>query len=175
MNKTLLCIAIVCLGMFANVAAADGPMVQWNRVEGFVATDIVPSSVGPFVVSPRWRSVSGGRVVLNLTTGFISIRISGVSWANHYENAPLGSPSPLPNADVIGTVVCNSTERYGAFTYVDTPILPDREGDMAYQGFLALPAECALNPGELVFLVRQAGTGPLAGTVLLYGADRKIQ
>jgi hypothetical protein len=175
MKRLFLGIVLGSLGLFASVATADGPMVRWNRVEGFVATDIVPSSIGPFTVSPRWRSTGGGRVMLDLGNGFISVRIEGVSWANHYSNAPLGSPAPLANVDVIGTVVCNSTSRFGALAYVDTPIIPDNVGSLAYEGFLELPAECATSPDELVFLVRQAGTGPLAGTVLLYGAGRTIQ
>lgn len=175
MRRFIIGIAVGLLGSFANLAAADGPVIRWERVEGFVATDVISYSIGPFMVSPRWRSTTGGRVMLNLENGFISIRISGVSWANHYQNAPIGSPAPLPGVQVKGTVGCNSTGRYGEFTYVDTPNLAISEGDLYFEGVLDLPAECTAYPGELIFLVRQADGGGQAGTVLLYGADRKIQ
>jgi len=175
MRRFVLGIAFGLMGLFVNVAAADGPMVRWDRVEGFVATDLASYTIGPWVVSPRWRSTGGGRVMLNLETGFISIRIAGVSWANHYGNAPIGSPTPLPGVQVKGTVACDSTTRYGDFSYVDTPLLAAMEGDLFFEGWLDLPAACRERPAELIFLVRQAGPGGQAETILLYGAGRTIQ
>ncbi len=162
--------------LLAASAMADGPMVRWNRVEGIVAADLanllgVPVSVGPFTPSPRWRSVGTGRVVLNLSEGWISVRYSGFSWANQYNNAPLGSPVPQSGAPLKATVVCNSTERYGPLEWVDTPDITTNGGDGRFEGKIALPAGCRDNPEEIVVLIRHTGSG----TYIAYGADRTIQ
>jgi hypothetical protein len=174
--KILLCSLALCvLALFTGNAIADeGPLVVWDRVEGIVAADVVPVAVGPFVASPRWRSTGGGRVMLNLGNGFLSFWVDGVSWANHYTNAPLGSPSALPGVSWLGTVVCDSTERFGAVVYVDTPVLDVSNGATRFEGFVQLPEACALRPSEIVFLVRH-GPGPQSGAFLLYGAERTIR
>jgi len=175
MRRLFCSLALCVFPLFAGSTFADeGPIVVWDRVEGIVAADVVPVTVGPFVASPRWRSAGDGRVMLNLGSGFLSLRVDGVSWANHYTNAPLGSPTALPGNTWLGTVVCDSTGRFGAVVYVDTPVLDAANGAAQFEGFVQLPEACALRPSEIVFLVRH-GPGSLYGTFLLYGADRTIR
>lgn len=174
--KGLLCSLALCvLPLFAGSTFADeGPIVVWNRVEGIVAADVVPVTVGPFVASPRWRSSGAGRVMLNLGNGFLSFRVDGVAWANHYVNAPLGSPTALPGVSWLATVVCDSTGRFGPIEYVDTPVLDAANGAARFEGFVQLPEGCVMRPDEIVFLVRH-GSGSQVGMFLLYGADRTIR
>ncbi len=83
----------------------------------------MPVQVGPFAATGRWRTTGSGQVILNLRTGFLSVRVTGISVANHYDNAPLGGPSPTNVGNVIVTVVCNSTERYGPITWADATVV----------------------------------------------------
>jgi hypothetical protein len=174
--KRFLCSLAACvLPLLAGSGLADeGPIITWDRVEGLVAADIVPVTVGPFVASPRWRSAGRGRVMLNLENGFLNFKVDGVSWANHYSNAPLGSPSALPGATWLGTVVCDSTGRFGPVVWADTPVLEVTYGATRFEGFVALPDSCALRPDEIVFLLRHA-PGPQYGSFVLYGAERTIR
>jgi hypothetical protein len=115
-------------------------------------------------------------VLLNLGNGFLSFKITGASWANHYPNGPLGSPTPLAGGQQIATVVCNSTERFGPITWVNTPTFVGEGGSFAYQGFLDLPAACRDHPEDLVFLIRHPeGVPPFYGTFIFYGAERSIR
>jgi hypothetical protein len=175
MKGLLYSFALCVLPLFAGSTVADeGPIVVWDRVEGIVAAEVSPITVGPFVASLRWRSSGDGRVMLNLGNGLLSFWVDGVSWANHYANAPLGSPTALPGVSWLGTVVCDSTERFGPAVSVDTPVLDVANGSTRFEGFVQLPEACALRPSEIVFLIRH-GPGPQEGTFLLYGAERTIR
>jgi hypothetical protein len=167
--------AATALLAFPLSAWAGPPIVRWDRVEGVIGADLTQVQVGPFAASTRWRSTGSGRVMLNLGTGFLSLRITGVSWAQHYSNGPLGSPTPLPGGSLIGTVVCNSTERFGPITWVDTPVVAADSGSLTWQGFLDLPAACREYPQELVFLVRHLDGPPFFGAFVLYGAEGSIR
>jgi hypothetical protein len=167
--------ASVSLGL-SLPSMADGTMIRWDRIDGIVAADLaanlgVPVSVGPFEPSPRWRSVGSGRVVLNLSNGWMSVKYTGFSWANHYSNAPLGSPVPQTGGPLKATVVCNSTERFGTLDWVDTGDILTNGGDGDFQGFVDLPSGCRDNPEDTVVLIRHKNSGTYIG----YGADRKIQ
>lgn len=166
---------VLCLGL-SLPAMADGTMIRWERIEGIVAADLaeilnVPVNVGPFEPSPRWRTVGDGQVVLNLSNGRISVRYSGISWANQYNNSPLGSPAPQSGAPLKATVVCNSTERFGPIDWVDTPDISTEGGDGHFEGFIALPNGCREFPEETVLLIRHTNSGTYIG----YGANRTIQ
>jgi hypothetical protein len=157
-------------------AMAEDTMIRWDRIEGIVAVDLaemlgVPVNVGPFEPSPRWRTVGDGRILLNLSNGRISVRYSGISWANQYGNSPLGSPAPQSGAPLKATVVCNSTERYGPLEWVDTSDIQTVGGDGHFEGFVDLPDGCRNFPEETVLLLRHTNSG----TYIAYGADRTIQ
>jgi len=166
--------AAMALAAFSSAVLADGTIVRWDRVEGVIGADYMPVQVGPFAATGRWRTTGSGRVMLNLHTGFLSVRVSGISVANHYSNAPLGSLTPRNEGNVIVTVVCNSTERYGPMTWADATV-PGGIGSLNWQGFMDLPTACVDNPEELVFLVRHLESPPFYGAFMLYGAERNIQ
>jgi hypothetical protein len=172
--RRIFVLAALALAAFSGAVLADETIVRWDRVEGVIGADYMPVQVGPFPASGRWRTTGSGDVVLNLGTGFLSVRVTGISVANHYDNGPLGSPTPVREGNVIVTVVCNSTERYGDMTWVDA-IVPGGVGSLNWKGFLNLPAACVDNPGELVFLVRHLEGPPFYGAFMLYGAERSIR
>ena len=166
--------AALVLAAFSAPVLADVTTVRWDRVEGVVGADYMPVQVGPFAASGRWRTTGPGTVMLNLRTGFLSVRVTGISVANHYPNAPLGSPTPPNKGNVILTVVCHSTERYGPMTWADATV-PGGVGSLNWQGFLNLPTACVDYPEELVFLVRHLEGPPFYGAFMLYGAERSIR
>lgn len=175
MRSTFLAATALLLSL-AGSAWAGPSIVRWDRVEGVIGADLTEVRVGPIVASPRWRTAGSGRVQLNLRTGFLSVRVTGTSWANHYPNGPLGSPTPAAGGLQIATVVCNSTERFGPIIWVNTPTIQSEGGGFVYQGFLDLPAACRDYPEELVFLIRHPEAAPpFFGSFILYGAERSIQ
>jgi len=170
--RRMLFAAGLALTAFSGAVLADGPIVRWDRVEGVLADQGVVS-VGPIMNSGRWRSTGEGRVQLNLKTGFLSVKVSGTSCAQHYDNCPLGSPT---GAGRIATVVCNSTERFGPITWVNTPVVAAATDSFVYRGFLDLPPACREHPEDLVFLLRHPeDLAPFFGSFTLYGAERVIQ
>jgi hypothetical protein len=166
--------AALALAAFSSVVLADGTIVRWDRVEGVIGADYMSVQVGPFPASGRWRTAGDGEVRLNLVNGLLSVRVTGIAVANHYGNSPLGSPSPANVGNLIVTVVCNSTERYGPMTWADATV-PAGVGSLNWKGFLNLPTACVDNPEELVFLVRHLDGPPFFGAFLLYGAERSIR
>jgi hypothetical protein len=166
--------AALTLAAIPSAVSAGETIVRWDRVEGVIGADYMPVQVGPFAATGRWRTTGSGRVMLDLRTGFLSVRITGISVANHYPNAPLGSPTPPNAGNVIVTVVCNSTERYGPITWADATV-PGGVGSLNWQGFLDLPTACVDYPEELVFLMRHLEGPPFFGGFMLYGAERSIQ
>ena len=109
--------------------------------------------------------------MVNLNTGFLSFTIEGMSNANQYDNGPLGQSG---TGLVMGTVVCDSTERFGPFASVDSKAIQMSQGRATYQGFVLLPEGCKQRPAEMVFLIRHAGPGSLYGGIVAFGAGRQI-
>lgn len=169
MRRMLFGLAVGLL-TFAGSAWADGPIVRWDRVEGFGAVDWTQIHVGPIWAS-RGRTVGGGTVMLNLKTGFLSFSIRGMSNANQYANGPLGAAA---GGLWMGTVVCDSTERFGPFAFVDSEAILLKDGTGSFQGFVVLPEGCKQRPEEMVFLIRHANPGPLYGGFVAFGAGRHI-
>jgi len=169
MRKMLLA-AVVGLFVFISSAWAEAPTVRWDRVEGLGAVDWTQIHVGPIWAS-RGRTVGAGNVMLNLKTGFLSFRIEGMSNGNQYANGPLGASG---SGLLMGTVVCDSTERFGPFAFVDSEAILVNEGTGSYQGFVLLPEGCKQRPEEMVFLIRHANPGPLYGGFVAFGAGRHI-
>jgi hypothetical protein len=162
--------------VFASTAgpASAAEVVRWDRIEG---TTVMPDgsgmTVGPLQGSARSRVGGGGRAILYLDSGLVYVRIEGLSWALHYQNGPLGAGL---SAQFVATVVCDSTERFGAAVWADTSAFQMTQGAATYLGVLALPQACRDRPDEIVFLVRHVNmpNPSLEGTFVAYGAGRVI-
>jgi len=170
----------VFAAMFAcGVAWADGPTVRWDRMEAsFLQADengcVGGEASGVYICPGRVRTVGGGRAMLNLNTGFLSFRVEGLANAGHFTNGPLGTMTA--KANFIGTVVCDSTERYGLMQYADTVPMALLEGTGSFRGFVDIPEACRQRPEETVFLVRHYNPGAgIDGLYVAYGAGRTIQ
>lgn len=175
MRKLLLALAAL---LAYSPAWADGPIIKWDRFEGvhFQTDDFVNYNVciGGVICPARPRTGGQGNAILNLGTGLLTFRVMGISNPAPYTNGVLGAPAAV--GQFIGTVVCNSTERFGSMEYVDTPPIGFIDGGGSFTGFLAVPEGCIARPDETVFLVRIFNPG--AGTDGLYvafGAGRTIR
>ena len=177
--RRILTALTVALLTFASSAGANstvgGPVIEWNRIEGVIGADITPIAVGPILASTRWRTTGTGVARIDLSTGHLSFRLKGASAAQNYPNQALGAPSPAAGTVMMGTVVCNSTERFGPIEWADTPWLTSPGGGFSFQGFINLPASCRDHPEEVVFLIRHPETAPHYGAFNFYGADRTIR
>ena len=177
MKRMLLGLAVALLAAASNARAGGvlGPIVSWNRIEGtIVMPDGSGMTVGPLQGSARYRVGGQGKVVLYLASGFLYIRVEGLSWALHYQNGPLGAGL---NGPFMGTVVCDSTERFGVAVWADTPVLELSQGASSFAGVVDLPQACRDRPDEIVFLLRHANPAnpSLFGTFVAYGAGRVIR
>ena len=175
MKRILLGLAVALL-TFVTSARAEGsfgPVVRWDRIEGtIVMPDGTGMTVGPLHGSARYRVGGEGKVVLYVQSGFLYARVTGLSWALHYQNGPLGSG---PTGTYVWTVVCDSTGRFGSPVWADTPTIELRQGNASFAGVIALPQTCRDRPEELVLLLRHVLPGsPLDGTFVAYGAGRFI-
>jgi len=171
--RTITAIGVGLLGLLGS-AMANAQMVRWDRVEGLGATDVSDIWVGP-IQATRGRTVGDGRVMLNLENGFLSFAVKGLTNGNQYSNGPIGAPwySGTPE-NLIGTVVCDSTQRFGPATWVDTPYVAfDASGNGKYEGFIDVPQACKERPDEMVFLLRHADRP--GNKFVAYGAGRTIQ
>ena len=169
-----LLLALVALLACTPVWAA-GPIIKWDRFEGvhFQVEDY--GCIGGVICPGRPRSSGPGQAILNLNTGFLAFRVTGISNAASYPNGVLGGPA-ASGGTFIGTVVCNSTERYGPMEYADTPPIWFTDGGGSFAGFVALPDGCKERPDETVFLVRHYNPGAaIDGLYVAFGAGRTIR
>jgi hypothetical protein len=162
---------------FTGSAWAGGPIVSWDQVVGNTGSESDSPNliVAGILASPRWFFVSGGRVMLNLETRFVSIKIDGVSDAYHipYLDHVLGTSI---NAPARGLIVCNASERYGTPTVIPTDDFVFADGDVSYSGVLALTEDCRQHPEDLVFLLQlQRADGTYGNAWHAFGADRHIR
>jgi hypothetical protein len=167
MRSLLLALA----AMFACASAwADGHIIKWDRFEGvhFQAADY--PCIGGVICPGRPRTSGPGQAILNLETGLLTFRVTGISNAAPYSNGVLGGPA-ASGGTFLGTVVCNSTQRYGLMEFVDTPPIWFMNGGGSFTGFVALPVGCKEQPEETVFLVRRTSDG----TYIAFGAGRTIR
>lgn len=177
MRRLLLALAAL---LACSPAWADGHIIKWDRFEGvhFQADDfgcVGGAASGVYICPGRPRSSGPGQAILNLRTGLLTFRVTGISNAKHYPNGVLGGPA-ASGATFIGTVVCHSTERYGIMEYVDTPPIWFSDGGGSFAGFVALPDGCKERPDETVFLVRHYNPGAgIDGLYVAYGAGRTIR
>lgn len=169
--KKLLCLFAATLAY--GVAWAGDLMIRWDRMEASFLQADESGCVGD-ICPGRVRTVGGGRAMLNLSTGFLTFRVERLSIAAHFTNGPLGSMTS--QANFIGTVVCDSTERFSEMEYVDTAPIVLTQGSGDFQGFVDLPDGCIQRPAETVFLVRHYNPGAgIDGLYAAYGAGRTIQ
>ena len=168
MRKSLLALAAL---LACSPAWADGSIIKWNRFEGvhFQDTDY-SACIGGVICPGRPRTSGPGQAILNLEKGLLTFRVTGISNAAPYSNGVLGGPAAGPG-DFIGTVVCDSTERYGVMDFVDTPAVWFVDGAGSFSGFVAVPDGCKERPEETVFLVRRISDG----TYIAFGAGRTIR
>lgn len=170
--KRMLMAASIGLLAVAGTALASDQIVRWDRLESTLAVDAANAAVGPMLPA-RARTVGGGWVMVNLRTGFLAFRVDGLSTAGQYFNGPLGGPGM--QRLYMGTVVCDSTQRYGPIAWVDTSPVEFSEGSGWFRGFVTLPDGCVQRPDEMVFLVRHADATPQYGLYAAYGAGRHIR
>jgi hypothetical protein len=176
MRRMLTALAVGLL-TFASSAWADATIIQWSRIEGVIGADLTEINVGPFAASIRWRTTSTGTARINLSTGYLSFRLKGASAAKNYlYGTALGAPSPAAGMVMIGTVVCNATEKAGRpVEWADTPVLTSPGGSLSFEGYMNLPASCTDYPEDVVFLIRHTEDAPHYGAFNFYGADRTIR
>lgn len=165
-------LALVVL-LACSPAWAGGPIIRWDRFEGVHFQE--EACIGGIICPGRPRTSGPGQAVLNLETGLLTFRVTGISNAAPYENGVLGGPAAGPGT-FVGTVVCDSTERYGFMQYVDTPPVWFVDGGGSFTGLVALPDGCKDRPEETVFLVRRYAPGTSTdGTYVAFGAGRTIR
>ena len=182
MRRMLIAATIALLG-FAGAAWGDGPIIRWEEVVGVqkVLTDVQPdgtknykpATVAGIVPSSSWSLTTGGRVMLNLESGFISIDVRGLSQSDHRWQMPIGETW---SKVVVGAVVCETND--AAVQYVvHTERFAIEEGNGAYHGFLNLAElqNCRDRPEGIAFLLRNAAIGYPYGAYTAYGISRAVQ
>jgi len=176
MRRMLIGLAVGLL-TFTSSAWAGGPIVIWDQVVGNTGSESDSPNliVAGILASPRWFFVSRGRVMLNLETGFVSIKIDGVSDAYHMTGVDHVLGTSI-NAPARGLIVCNASERYGTPTVIPTGEFVFADGDVSYSGVLALTDDCRQHPKDLVFLLQLAHANGTYGIAWhAFGADRHIR
>jgi len=183
MRRMLVTAAVALLG-FAGAAWGDGPIIRWADVVGVQKALVEIQPDGTKVYKPAtvagigpagiWNATTGGRVMLNLESGFISIDVKGLSYAEHRWQSPIGETQ---SKRVVGTVVCETNDPAVQYV-VDTEPFMVEQGDGAYRGFLDLSQlqSCRDRPEGIAFLLRNAGSvAPPWGNYTSYGIGRTIQ
>ena len=175
MRRMLFGLAVGLL-TFTGSAWAGGPIVRWDQVVGNTGSegDSINLIVAGIPASQNWFFVSGGRVMLNLKSGFVSIKIDGISVANHRPGTANVLGSSLASS-AKGLIVCNSSERYGTPTGIPTDEFVFDDGDVSYSGVLALTEDCRQHPEDLVFLLQLKRLNGTYSAWHAFGADRHIQ
>ena len=175
MRRMLIGLAVGLL-TFTGSAWAGGPIVRWDQVVGNTGNegDSPNLIVAGIPASPRWYFVSEGRVMLNLETGFVSIKIDGFSDAYHIPGLDHVLGTSIA-ASARGLIVCNSSERYGTPSQIPTDEFVFADGDVSYSGVLALTEDCRQHPEDLVFLLQLKRGDGTYGAWHAFGTDRHIQ
>jgi hypothetical protein len=112
--------------------------------------------------------------MLNLESGFISIDVKGLSYAEHRWQSPIGETQSKWK---VGAVVCETNDP-AVQHVVDTERFWVEQGNGAYRGFLDLAQlqSCRDRPEGIAFLLRNAGSdAPPWGSYTAYGIGRTIQ
>ena len=105
MKSILVCFAVLFVG---GVAWAD-PIVRWDRIEGNVQHAAENGiEVAGIPSSNRGVTITSGKAVFDLATGFLSFKVEGLSYDRHYpaNDRPIGT---YPGGLRMATIVCDST------------------------------------------------------------------
>jgi hypothetical protein len=172
MRRMLIATAASLLA-FTGSAWADGPVIRWDGLAGIMGSGSnINGNVGDIAPSGPAEVAIGGRVMLNLKTGFIAINVEGLSFARQFAaQHVLGSPIDEPKT---GTIVCASWSQ--PFP-VDTEEFAVTDGNGSYRGFVD-PASlelCGAYPAETVFLLRNLPNQGGPNRYVAFGIGRTIQ
>ena len=158
----------VFVGLLAAAAPAradqHGHKLSWARIVGIAdAGSLVgrrlsgeDCNVGVDCVegTPAPWSVAEGRVEVDLDNQRIAFSVRGLVVASDPTFANLGTTTVVTM--VKGTLVCNDTEP-GVPDLVDTDAVPlSARGNADFRGHVDMPASCAAEPNDIVFLIRIA-------------------
>ena len=104
--------------------------------------------------TPAPWSVAEGRVEVDLDNQRIAFSVRGLVVASDPTFANLGTTTVVTM--VKGTLVCNDTEAgVPDLAYTDAVPLSAR-GNADFRGHVDMPASCAAEPNDIVFLIRIA-------------------
>jgi hypothetical protein len=145
-------------------ADQHGQKVTWSRIVGIAdAGSIVgrresgeDCNIGVDCVqgTPAPWSAADGRAELDLDHSRVAFSVRGLVVASDPSFANLGTTTVVTM--VKGTLVCNDTEP-GVPDLVDTDAVAlDSRGNADFKGHVDLPASCAAEPNDIVFLIRIA-------------------
>lgn len=142
-----------------------GTVVRWQRLVGIVEPGDIVGRVRPSTgdcnigiecvegAISRW-SVTSGFAEVNVDSGRVRFLVTGLVMATDVWFTSIGTPG-IATA-VKGTLICNDTEP-GAPEIVDTRAVSlSRRGNATFHDFVDLPASCAAEPEDIVFVVRIA-------------------
>ena len=180
--------AVLVLGLVASTVQADdddgGTTVKWHRIVGIVepgglvgrppggapcdvGVDCVEGTVAPWTVTE-------GHAEVDLEDGRMQFTVKGLVLAGDPSFTNIGTPGLVTR--VKGTLVCNDTAP-GLPELVDTETVHlSRLGNAKFSGHVDLPASCADEPEDIVFLIRIARGEPVLLIDLwnAFGAVRRI-
>jgi hypothetical protein len=155
---------IAFVGSSAPASAAGRGKLSWSRIVGIASAGSIVGrrasgedcNVGVDCVAGTpapWTAVDG-RAEVDLDNGRIQFSVRGLVVAADPSFANLGTTAEITM--VRGTLVCNDTEP-GVPDLVDTDAVPlSALGNASFHGQVDLPASCAAEPNDTVFLIRIA-------------------
>jgi hypothetical protein len=149
---------------FAASGFAAGNKLTWKGIAGITVpggivgrhADGTPCDVGTDCVqgTPAPWTATEGSAEVNLATGRVEFSVRGLVVAGDPSFSNIGTTSVITM--VKGTLVCNDTQP-GNAELVDTDAVPlSSVGNAKFRGHVDLPASCAAEPGDVVFLIRIA-------------------
>jgi hypothetical protein len=162
---TLAIVSVVALlGSSAPVLAGGGGKLAWKRIVGIATAGSIVGrresgedcNVGVDCVAgtPAPWTVTDGHAEVDLEKGRVAFSVRGLVIAADPTFANLGTTAVI--SMVKGTLVCNDTEP-GIPDLIDTDAVPlDAQGNADFHGRVDLPASCAAEPNDTVFLIRIA-------------------
>jgi hypothetical protein len=157
-------LSVIALLASSAPARAAGGKLAWKRIVGIadagsivgrrasgedcnVGVDCVAGTLAPW-------TATDGHAEVDLDKGRIAFSVRGLVIASDPSFANLGTTTVVTM--VKGTLVCNDTEP-GVPDLVDTDAVAlDARGNADFHGHVDLPASCAAEPNDIVFLIRIA-------------------
>ena len=142
--KNALLMLLVILFASASLASADDNVVRWKTIVGNITVSNNDAVAGINPGTTPW-STTGGRALVNLSTGHVSFDVEGL--VLNGGNAT-GTPGGVDQVE--GSLICDAGQQdQTIFTTLPVPL--DARGNAEFSGtFDAPPATCN-NP---LFLIR---------------------